>query len=160
MRRVEYGFEVELPSTTSVGGLSVRVCDLTAGVLGIRVEVSEPGAGPLVAAPRSLLSALHHERFAHWLITLVGTLDEASLDALASCFPRRVAVGKVAVVCERGPRMQGVVLAAAITVPLVPRPVRVFSEDSAGQARSWITGEFELLPGLPTSGGVRSSVTA
>jgi hypothetical protein len=161
VRRVDCGLDVELPSTTSVGGLRVSVSNLTGGVLGIRVEASGPSPGLATAsAPHRLLAALHSERFAHWFITLVGTFDEAALDALVSWFPRRVAVGKVAVVCERGPRMQGVVLAAAITVPLVPRPVRVFSEDSARHAQGWISGESELLPVPVASAGVRSSATA
>lgn len=157
MHRVEHGFDVELPSISRVNGLSVSVRDLTGGVLGIQVEVIDSGLlSATASAPPSLLAALHSERFGHWLITLVGLLDEPALDVFASWFPRRVAVGKVAVVCEHGPRMQGVILAAAITIPLVPRPVRVFSEDSAGQARSWISGEFELLPFVNDFGAARS----
>lgn len=141
MRRFDCGLSVELPSTVNAGGLLVDVRDLGGGVLGIRVEVIAPAALGTAAAPRSLLAALRSERFGHWLITLVGVFDEPAHDALASWFPRRVGVGKVAVVCERGPQMQGVILAAAITVPLVPRPVRVFPGEQAGQASRWVADE-------------------
>jgi hypothetical protein len=148
----------ELPCVTQACGLKVLEYDLGSGVLGVTVDVEASRASDAtraVTCPSSLKAALSDERYPHWFITLTRGLDDAALDMLASWFPRRVAVGKVAVVCARSQHMQGVILAAAITIPLVPRPVRIFTPELSHHAWVWIASETAAV-GLPRGETARS----
>ena len=138
--------------------LRAHVYDLGSGVLGVTVNTSSVGVGEhvrSVVCPSNLSAALVSERYPHWFINLGSSLDEAALDLFASWFPRRLAVGRVAVVCAPEKHMQGVRLGAAVTVPLVPRPVRVFPLDAARQAWSWVAGAGGSHVGLIRDESVR-----
>lgn len=145
---LEPGNTVAAPRTIA---LRAHVYDLGSGVLGVTVNTSSVGVGEhvrSVVCPSNLSAALVSERYPHWFINLGSGLDEAALDLFASWFPRRLAVGRVAVVCAPDKRMQGVRLGAAVTVPLVPRPVQVFPLEAAHQAWSWVVGAGGTHGGL------------
>jgi hypothetical protein len=69
------------------------------------------------------------------VVALKGDLSCETLREVASWFPRRLNGGRIAVVCES--ELKGRAFASTLTVPLLPRPVRVFPSSSLTDAVTW-----------------------
>lgn len=115
-------------------------------------EVSSDAAIPTAEAaesksPASSLMALDRairvDAVENLLVVLASDFSLDTLHEVASWFPRRLNGGRVAVASLS--HVKGRAFASTLTVPLLPRPVRVFPLHDVERALSWVSrGEAPL----------------
>jgi hypothetical protein len=122
-----------MPHSTLV--VTLEPSAISAGAPTFENTTTDAAISPLPASVEELRRVLREDIVGGLVVVIKGDFSTETLRVVASWFPRRLNGGRIAVVCESEPR--GRAFASTLSVPLLPRPVRIFPAFGLTDALTW-----------------------